>query len=171
MSVLTSCGVALLLLAPYLYGQRVRGGFGSREEGPRAHAHRNALDRWNQMTPEQRQRALAKLPPERRKRIQNRIEEFNRLPKEQQQQLRERYHQFLQLPPEKQDLVRKEIRQFNQLPDERRQTLTKEFEQLRGMPDAERKSRLDSEDYKNKFSPEERQILQDLSGSLSIPEK
>jgi predicted Fe-S protein YdhL (DUF1289 family) len=166
MSVLKSCGLLALLLAPGAFAQhgaRV-GGFGTlvrwgdRGENRPTWVHGNALDRWNRMTPEQRQRALSKLPPD-------------HLPEAQREGLRERYEQFLQLPPAKQEVVRKEIREFNQLPDERRQTLSKEFEQLRGMSDSERKTRMESDDFKDKFSSEERHILKDLSGTLSAPTK
>ncbi|HZT32573.1 MAG TPA: DUF3106 domain-containing protein [Bryobacteraceae bacterium] len=175
---LTSCGLLWLLLAGGVWAQRGGRG-GGRGNGPnfsgmggaQPHPRRDALERWNQMTPAERQRALAKLPPERQRQIRERIERFNRLPRAERQQLRERYQQFLQLPPEKQDMVRRDIGKFMQLPDERRQTLSKEFEQLRGLPESERQTRLNSEEFKNKYNPEERQMLGDLSGVLAAPPK
>jgi hypothetical protein len=138
---------------------------------PKLRTHHDAVERWNQMSPEERERALEKLPPDRRKDFQDRLDRFNKLPQSEQQQLRERYQQFLQLPLAKQDQVRKEIKQFNQLPDDRRQALSKEFEQLRSLPEADRKTKLESDEYKSKFSPDERRMLRDLSSTLGAPAK
>src|ERR1700728_3253791 len=41
---------------------------------------RNPIDRWNQMSPEERERELAKLPPERARKIRERIRRYNQLP-------------------------------------------------------------------------------------------
>ena len=67
---------------------------------------RNPIDRWNQMSPEERERELAKLPPERARQIRERIRRYNQLPPREKQALREGYRKFSQLPPEKQEIVR-----------------------------------------------------------------
>ena len=41
---------------------------------------RNPIDRWNRMSPEERERELAKLPPERARLIRERIRRYNQLP-------------------------------------------------------------------------------------------
>jgi hypothetical protein len=126
----------------------------------------SAIDRWNSMSPEQRERALAKLPPERQQRIREQLARFNSLPASEQQRLRERYQRFAALPPAKQDLVRLRLRQFNAIPPERRQVLAREMRQLRNMPQEDRSARIASEDFRSRYSPDERQMLQDLSENL-----
>ena len=121
------------------------------------------IERWNRMTPEERGRALAKLPPERRREFQQKLQEFRNLPPEQKQQLGERYRAFSQLPAERQNHARELFRQFNSLPDERRPLVKQEYEQLRSMPEAERSARMNSEAFRNRFSPSEQQMLRDLS--------
>src|SRR5437762_2823149 len=74
------------------------------------------IERWTQMSPEQRSRALAKLPPERRQRIEELLSRYQSLSPEEREQLRFRSEMFNQLPPEKQDVARRMFRQFNQLP-------------------------------------------------------
>src|SRR5689334_21950911 len=61
------------------------------------------IERLNSMTPEQRKRALDRLPPERREKVQRRLDNFNALPQEEKDRLREQYREFQKLPLEKQD--------------------------------------------------------------------
>ena len=85
---------------------------------PRPGAGKQAalIERWTQMSPEQRSRALEKLPPERRQRIEQLLNQYQSLSPEEREQLRFRSEMFNQLPPEKQDVARRLFRQFNQLP-------------------------------------------------------
>jgi hypothetical protein len=176
------CGILCLAAATSLFAQHGRGGGGraggnragmrGAGPGPRANAQGaarggpNALDRWNRMSPEQRQRALEKLPPERRKQLEDRLERWNQLPKEQQERLRERYERFSSLPADKQQLVRQQYNRFRQLPPERQQELNREYAQLRDLPGPQRQERLNSDEFRSRFSPEDQQILRDLSENL-----
>ena len=130
---------------------------------------RTPIDRWNLMTPEQRERALRRLPPERRERIRAQIARFNSLPPREQQRLRERYARLAALPPDRQDLVRGDLRRLNQMPPERRRAVAREMRQLRNMPEAGRAARMESEAFRTSYSPEERRILEDLSENLVPP--
>jgi predicted Fe-S protein YdhL (DUF1289 family) len=131
---------------------------------------RNSIDRWNQMSPAERERQLARLPPEQARRIRERIRQYNQLPPREKQDLRERYQRFLQLPHAKQELIRSRIREFRQLSPERRQAVQRAFKQLRDLPEAQRRARLDSPEFSD-LSPQERQILADVTEYLAIPEK
>jgi hypothetical protein len=169
---------AMLVFALAAAGQRGpgRGGPGGRP-GPlgRPGAGRplgppiNAIDQWNSMSPKQRERALQKLPPERQKRIREQIDRFNSLPPEERERLRARYQRFSALPPETQDNMRREMRKFRDLPPERRSALGREMRRLREMPEADRQARVDSEEFRSRYSPEEREMLQDLSENLPPP--
>jgi hypothetical protein len=130
--------------------------------GPGA-ARDTPIERWMRMSPEQRQRALDKLPPERRQRVEERIRQYQQLSPQERQALRQRYDRFSQLPPQKQNQARALFRRFSALPAERRQALQHELQQLRSMPEAERRTRVASEDFRNRFSPSEQQMLQDLA--------
>lgn len=73
-------------------------------------------ERWNSMTPEQRERMLKgaerwqKMTPEQRQQVQARREKYKDMSPEQREQLRERHRDrreaFEKLPPEKQQAVR-----------------------------------------------------------------
>jgi predicted Fe-S protein YdhL (DUF1289 family) len=121
------------------------------------------LERWNRMTPEQRQRVLAQMPPERRREFQQKLQQYRSLPPGERQQLRERYQAFSQLPPEQQNHARELFRQFNSLPEDRRPIVRREYEQMRSMSESERSARIASEAFRGRFTPSEQQMLQDLA--------
>jgi hypothetical protein len=155
-----------MLLAMPLAGIQERPSQDGDRPAAQAPPSSNAIDRWNQMSPEERERELAKLPPARAKQIRQRIQRYNQMHPEEQQALRERYQTFSQLPQEKRQLVRARLREFRQLPAERRPIVHREVEQMRLLPEPQRQARLNSEDFRNRFSADERQIVRDLSTYL-----
>jgi len=126
----------------------------------------NAIDRWNRMSPEERERELAKLPPARAKLIRQRIRRYNQMHPEEQQALRQRYQTFSQLPPAKQQVIRERLREFRQLPPARQPVVHREVQQLRRLPEPQRQARLNSDDFRGRFSPAEQNIIRDLSTYL-----
>jgi thioesterase domain-containing protein len=125
------------------------------------------VERWIQMTPAERQRALAKLPPARRQRILERIRQYQQLSPEERQMLRQRYDRFSELPADQQNQARALFRQFRALPDDRRRVMQRELQQLRSMPESERQKRMATEDFRNRFSPSEKLMLQDLARAFN----
>jgi hypothetical protein len=85
---------------------------------------------------------------------------------EEQQALRRRYQSFSQLPPDKQQTVRERLSELRQLPPARRQIVYREVEQLRLLPQARRQARRNSDQFRSRFSPQEQQIIRDLSTYL-----
>src|SRR5579872_2696938 len=134
-----------------------------RAEKAKAKEASTPLERWNRMTPEQRQRMLAQMTPERRREFQQKLQQYRSLPPEERQQLRDRYQAFSQLPPEQQNHARELFRQFNSLPEDRRPIVRQEYEQLRSMSESERSARIASEAFRSRFNPAEQQMLQDLA--------
>jgi len=126
----------------------------------------NPIDRWNRMSPAERERELAMLPPARARLIRQRIWRYNHMRPEEQQALRQRYQSFSQLPPDKQQTVRERLSELRQLPPARRQIVYREVEQLRLLPQARRQARSNSDQFRSRFSPQEQQIIRDLSTYL-----
>jgi hypothetical protein len=150
--------LAILVAAECTYGQS------KKQPIPRPpRAKLNALDKLSRMPPKQREQQLQKLSPERRAVIEDKLEKYNRLPQAQKDRLRAQTEVFQNLPPERQDAVRRTFRKFNTLPEDRRKPVRQELQELRGMPEAERNARMNSEEFRNKFSPGERQILENLT--------
>ena len=134
------------------------------QEKPAAQAQPadNAIERWNRMSPEERERELAKLPPERARLIRQRLWQYNHMKPEERQALLQRYQAFSELPPDKQEIVRARLREFEQLPKERRQAVHGEVELLRLMTEGQRKAHMNGEEFRNRFSVPEQRIIKDV---------
>jgi hypothetical protein len=122
-----------------------------------------------QMSPEERERALARFPPERQAQIRERLQKLDSLPKQQQDRVIERYQSFASMPPEKQNLVRRQIRAFNSLPEDRRRVVGPAIQRLRRMPEADREEIMSRPAFRNRFTPEEQQLIGDLSANMPPP--
>jgi hypothetical protein len=103
-----------------------------------------AVERFLQMSPEDQERALSKLTPERRQQVEQRLNRLQQLPPEQAQRLQNLYPAFMNLRPVRRQAVRQEI------------------QQLRLMRPALRRDRLNSD--ASDFSPEEMDILRQVTG-------
>lgn len=132
---------------------------------PAAAAQRapRTIDRLSKMTPEERAKALAAIPPERRANIERRLSDFEKLPPAQQQRVRSRLEKLNALPPARQREVRQSMRDFNALPQDRKTALNQEMRRMQGMPNDERQSYSNTDGFKKRFSPEERKIMDNLS--------
>jgi hypothetical protein len=81
----------------------------------------------------------------------------------------QQYQEFQSLSPEKQNLVTRQIQAVNRLPEDRGPVVRAELQHLRRMSENDRQARMASEEFKNKFSPAEQQMLFDISTSLPLP--
>jgi hypothetical protein len=126
----------------------------------------NPVQRLAQMTPEQRERVLEQLPPERAAQMRMQLENFDRLPPAAKAKIAQAAQAITSLPPEKQRVINQSMRGMNSLPDERKRPLVKELRSLLDMSPEDRAARLNSPDFKKAYSPEEQKFLSDLSNNL-----
>jgi t-SNARE complex subunit (syntaxin) len=124
------------------------------------------IDEFMRMSPAQQQKALNRLPPEQRRRLEERLEKFNQLPRGQQQTLRNMYDRLNQLPPERQQAVRRSLNQFSQQPPERRQAMRQELRSMAPLGAQDRDGRMTSPEFREKFTEKEQRIVRDMSGLL-----
>jgi len=124
------------------------------------------IDEFMRMSPAEREKALDRLPPQQRKRVEERLQRFNHLPPGQQQTLRNMYDRLNQLPPERQQAVRKSINQFSREPQDRRQAMREELRTIAPLQAADRESRMASSEFREKFSDKEQRIIRDMSDVL-----
>jgi phage-related protein len=129
----------------------------------------SVIERLQQMTPEDRQRALDRLPPERRAQVEQRLERLNAMPEPARERLRAQYEEFRKLPPEKQDTVRRAFRELNQLPQDRRRVVRRAIMRLRNLVPERRTALMDSEQFKSRFSEAERQLMRELVSAVPMP--
>jgi hypothetical protein len=104
------------------------------------------VERFLQMSPEERKEALKQLPPARQKLIMQRLQTLELLTDDERRMLRGRLQTFAGLEPNRRKAVRAEL------------------QNLRAMSPADRRRRLASDEFQRSFSNEERQLLYDVSG-------
>ncbi|MGD0619976.1 MAG: DUF3106 domain-containing protein [Bryobacteraceae bacterium] len=117
------------------------------------------LERLRQMNPDQRERLLERLPPERRANIEKHLRNYMSLTPEQRAHLREQYETFRELPPDKQEAFRRLFGRFLNQPPERQELMREEFQRLRHMTPDQRLERLNSPEFHYRFQPNERDII------------
>src|SRR3954452_9472443 len=74
-------------------------------------------------TPEERDRALEKLPPGRQELIRKQLEAFDKLPKPQQEFRIRQTERWSALPPERRAAIQEQLQALNQLPQERKREI------------------------------------------------
>jgi hypothetical protein len=104
----------------------------------------DAVERFLAMSPAQRRRALAQLPPVRQRQILQRLAALELLSDDERNLLRGRQQAFASMTPL------------------RRQAVRAELQNLRGMSREDRAKRLASDELQQNFSAEERQLLNDV---------
>ncbi len=99
------------------------------------------LDRFSKMSPQDREKALSKLPPQRRAAFEQRLEHYQKLTPEQQARVRQRVEEMESLPKDRQNAVRQEI------------------QRITALPGPQRKRILSSEEFRQRFSPDEQRLV------------
>lgn len=124
----------------------------------KAQKNEQPLERLGKMTPADRKKALEKLPAERRRAIENRLEQYNKLTPEE----KARFQRFNSLPPQRQQAVRQAIGGLTKLPPERQQVVRDELRQMQGLAPGAREARINSDEFREKYSPQEQQLIEQL---------
>ena len=153
---------------------------------------RKRIERWNAMTPEQKdgvrqrdevvrlramppeqqERSMAndprflQLPPARQQGIRRNLEAWNAMSPEQQDVVREREQVFQGLSPAQRQEARSVAPQYLKLAPDRRKAVLEAFRQLRSLPPAQRQDFLAKPEVRERFSPQEQHVLEGLSRLL-----
>ena len=106
----------------------------------------DAIERFLAMPPEQQRRMLQQLPPERRRQLQQTLRAMELLSPEERNLLRGRAQRFADFPPERQGALRDEIQYLRRL-----------------MPE-DRRRRMNADDFRQKWSSDELQLLDEVTG-------
>jgi hypothetical protein len=130
--------------------------------GGKAPAAQTPIDEFERMSPAEQQRALERLPPGQRQKLQERLRRFNQLPPEQQQTLRNLYNRLHQLPANQQQSVRKAINRFSDQAPDRRRAIRDELRSMAALLEQDREARMASQEFLNRFSRREQGIVRDM---------
>jgi hypothetical protein len=132
----------------------------------------NWLRRYKDLPPAQQRRALEndsqfrRLPPQQQARLQNRLQHFSSLPPQQQERVLNRMETWEHLRQDQKQHARQLFQQFQQLPPERRQAVNRAIRGMRYLTPGQRDQLINSQQYRNAFSPQERGIL---GGAAHLP--
>jgi len=122
-----------------------------------------AVERLRRMTPEQRRRALAELPPARRQATEQWLANWEKMTPDERKQLSQRYENFQKLSPERQQELRGVYHEYQLLAPARQTAVSAEAARLRGMTERERSKEMKSEAFRVGFSSAERDMLKKLA--------
>ena len=111
------------------------------------------------MSPQQREKALKNVPPERRRNIEDRLRRYDEAPPEQ----KARLERLWSLPPERQQQIRDSMRDLRDMPVERRRPINQQIRRLQTMTPAERDEYFESPEFHSRFTPREQEMMRDLS--------
>lgn len=126
----------------------------------------NLPQRLLQMTPEQRDRILEKLPQAQQDRVRQQLERLDHMSPAEKERIARQAQYIAALEPAQRRVVSQAMSGMNQLPADRRGPVRKELLALVNSSEEDRDARLKSEEFKKKFSPDEQKILTDLSTTL-----
>lgn len=101
------------------------------------------IERFSRLSPDERREALGKLPVERREAIERRLERWNSMTPEERNRMAGSYARFQAMTPERQREVRQLFRRFNEtFTGERRQEAHQMIRKLRKADDPEERKAL-----------------------------
>ena len=130
-----------------------RGAEGEREDPG------EAIRKFENMSPEQREKELRKLPADRQQKLRQQLQRYDELPQERKEELQ----RFWKLPPEQQARVRDSVQAFNQAMPDRKQAMGRQLQQLQGMSGKERKAYFKTDQFKSEFSHDEQETLKSMT--------
>src|SRR5947209_8135711 len=100
--------LALVSGLTLVHGQAKKGGGMPGGAGGRAvMPHPRPVERLSEMTPEEREKELERLPPARRQKLKRQLERYQNMPEQERARIQRQFDAFRQLPPEQQQTVRK----------------------------------------------------------------
>lgn len=116
-----------------------------------------------QMDPVVRQRWLESLPQQRRQNIERRLGEYQKTPPAERSLLVRRTQMLQSLPPQRQNQIKRSVKQFEEIPEERRLQLSQELRKMAPLSDEDRRAYMNTEEFRNRYSPTEQQIMGNIS--------
>jgi hypothetical protein len=140
------------------------------KNGPRLNAP-GEVERLFAMSPEQRERILEKLPMARQTALRKRFAQFDQRPPEERARLLQMWKKMESLSPEKREILTRQMQAFNALPDDRRVVMRRALNNLSKMSPEDREKRLGDEQFRNRFSAAELQMLSDLAENYPLQGK
>lgn len=142
--------------------------------GPGPHAS-DWLRNHENLSPDEQKKSLEadpqfqRLTPQAQQQLMERLNHFNSLPPQQRDRIMQRMELLEHLSPQDRDKARSLFHDYRQLPSARQSQLNFALRDLRAMTPEERMKTLDSNEYKARFSDQERDLLRSMSEMELVP--
>ena len=137
-------------------------GGGDRGARPRLPETSEQLEKLLNMNPADREKYLESVPEKRRENLQKRLDEIDKMPPARKTRVLSRLEMLNRLPPETQQQVRRAMQELQQLPKDRKMLVSLELQYMAPMSDEERRTHLNSEEFRNRYSADEKQMINSL---------
>ncbi len=127
------------------------------------------LRKYMALPPEQQEKQLRQdptfrnLPPEKQNHLLDRLRSFNSQPPEKKAMILNRMETFEHMTPEQQTAARNLFERYRSLPDDQRSKVSQAYRRLRGMPPQARNQLLSSDEFRNSFTDDERDLLRGMT--------
>ena len=154
--------------APLANSQSSANSYQFQPKGPGPHRG-DWLRKYGNLPPSQQEQQLKQdpsfrnLPPEKQNQLMDRLRNFNNQPSEKKQQILNRMETFEHLTPEQQASARSLFQHYHNLPEDQRAKVSQAYRRLRGMPPEARNQLMNSEEFRNNYTEEQRDLLHGMT--------
>lgn len=104
-----------------------------------------------------------RLSPEKQNQLLDRLRKFNSQPPEQKAKILNRMETFEHMTPQQQQQARNLFSQYHNLPEDQRDKVSQAYRRLRGMPPSARNELLNSDEFRNNYTAEQRDLLRGMT--------
>jgi hypothetical protein len=135
------------------------------------------LRKYMKLPPTQQERQLQQdpsfrsLPPERQNHLLDRLRNFNQQSPEKQAQILNRMETFEHMTPEQQQTARNLFSRYHNLPEDQKSKVSQAYRRLRGMPPSARNELLNSDEFRNNYTDDQRDLLRGMTDLNVAPTK
>jgi hypothetical protein len=154
--------------SPPASAQGSNGGYQPHLNGPGPH-HGDWLRKYMALPPAQQERQLQQdpsfrsLPPDKQNHLLDRLRNFNSQPPEKKATILNRMETFEHMTPEQQTAARSLFQRYRNLPDDQKSRVSQAYRRLRGMPPQARNRLLSSDEFRNGYTDDERDLLRGMT--------
>lgn len=160
--------------APVTNSQNSGNTYQLQPKGPGPHRG-DWLRKYGNLPPTQQEQQLKQdpgfrnLPPDKQNQLLDRLHNFNSQPPEKKAQILDRMETYEHMTPAQQANARNLFQQYHNLPEDQRAKVSQAYRRLRGMPPEAQNRLLNSEEFRNSYSDEQRELLRGMTGLNLAP--
>jgi Protein of unknown function (DUF3106) len=153
---------------PPVSSQSSANGYQFQPQGPGPHRG-DWLRKYGNLPPAEQEQQLRQDPgfrnlsPDKQNKLLERLRNFNSQPPEKKAQILDRMETFEHMTPEQQASARNLFQQYHNLPEDQRNKVSQAYRRLRGMPPDARNQLLNSDEFRNNFTDEQRELLRGMT--------